>query len=492
MTTAATSLLGLALPVEGELSGTWGDTVNNSITSLLDSAIAGTTTISIDADITLSTTTLASNEARQAIILWTASGTDTRYITAPAQSKTYVVINKTGDTQDIVIRGAGPTTGVTVTAGTAVAVVWDGTDFVSLATVSTIDLATQVSGVLAVINGGTGTTTSTGTGDVVLSDNPRFNTNINTGNTPFGFGAYDGLNIAVGQNALGSNSSGTDLVAVGTGALGNETTGFGSVALGASSLALATSVSYGVALGAFSQYTGNANSNTSVGHASMFFGTGGTSTAVGYQAAGTGATATYSNFTCLGANTEVTGNNQVQLGDSSTTTYVYGTVQNRSDLRDKADVRDTVLGLNFITKLRPVDYKWDLRDSYRAAQPEMMDLLPTPAGATDAERARIDSQNAATKTQYVAAVEDWGRQNTLSNLQADGTNTRSRYHHGITAQEVQAVIAETGVDFGGFQNHALRGGDDVMTIGYDELIAPLIKAVQELKAEFDAYKAAHP
>ena len=41
MTTAATSLLGLALPVTGELSGTWGDTVNNSITSLVDSAVAG-------------------------------------------------------------------------------------------------------------------------------------------------------------------------------------------------------------------------------------------------------------------------------------------------------------------------------------------------------------------------------------------------------------------------------------------------------------------
>ena len=46
------------------------------------------------------------------------------------------------------------------------------------------------------------------------------------------------------------------------------------------------------------------------------------------------------------------------------TTYVYGTVQNRSDSRDKADVRDTVLGLDFINKLRPVDFKWDLREQY--------------------------------------------------------------------------------------------------------------------------------
>ena len=87
MTTAATSLLGLALPVTGELSGTWGSVVNDSITSLLDNAIAGTTTLSTDADVTLTTTTLAANQSRQAIILWTASGTATRYITAPARPR---------------------------------------------------------------------------------------------------------------------------------------------------------------------------------------------------------------------------------------------------------------------------------------------------------------------------------------------------------------------------------------------------------------------
>jgi len=132
MTTAATSLLGLALPVQGELSGTWGDTVNNSITSLVDSAVAGTTTISADADITLTATTLAANQARQAVILWTAGGTVTRNITAPALSKTYVVINKTSSTQSIVIRGAGPTTGVTVPSGNAYLVAWDGADFVKI------------------------------------------------------------------------------------------------------------------------------------------------------------------------------------------------------------------------------------------------------------------------------------------------------------------------------------------------------------------------
>ena len=130
MTTAYTSLLGLALPVTGELSGTWGDTVNDSITSLLDSAVSGTTTLSSDADVTLTTTTGAANTARQAVMLWTAGGTATRTITAPAQSKVYLVINKTTSTQSIKLVGVGPTTGVTIIAGESSVCAWNGVDFI--------------------------------------------------------------------------------------------------------------------------------------------------------------------------------------------------------------------------------------------------------------------------------------------------------------------------------------------------------------------------
>ena len=124
-------LLGLALPTTGDLQGTWGTTVNDSITSLIDSAVAGTTTLSVDADVTLSTTNGAANQARNAIILWTASnGATTRNITAPAQSKAYVVIN--AGTGSIVVRGAGPTTGVTVSSGTKAVVAWNGSDFINI------------------------------------------------------------------------------------------------------------------------------------------------------------------------------------------------------------------------------------------------------------------------------------------------------------------------------------------------------------------------
>jgi hypothetical protein len=158
MTTAYTSLLGLALPVTGELSGTWGDTVNNSITSLLDSAIAGTTTLSSDADVTLTTTTGAANTSREAILLWTAGGTVTRNITAPAQSKAYYVINASVSTQSIVLRGAGPTTGVTIVQGEKAVCAWNGTDFVKVASTQ----ATSLTGILPIANGGTGASTLAG------------------------------------------------------------------------------------------------------------------------------------------------------------------------------------------------------------------------------------------------------------------------------------------------------------------------------------------
>jgi hypothetical protein len=158
MTTGSTTLLGLALPVEGELDGTWGDTVNDSITSLLDSAVAGATTLSADADVTLTTTTLAANQARQAILIWTASnGATTRTITAPARSKTYAVIN--AGTGSIVLRGATPTTGITIIAGERCVAGWNGSDFVKVA--STIVAASNLTGAVAVANGGTGQTSYT-------------------------------------------------------------------------------------------------------------------------------------------------------------------------------------------------------------------------------------------------------------------------------------------------------------------------------------------
>ena len=132
MATAYTSLLGLALPVTGELSGTWGSTVNTEITALLDSAIAGTTTLSTDADVTLTTTTGAANTSRQAILLCSGARTALRTITAPAQSKIYTIINATTGGFSVKLVGAGPTTGVTIVAGESAVCAWNGSDFIKI------------------------------------------------------------------------------------------------------------------------------------------------------------------------------------------------------------------------------------------------------------------------------------------------------------------------------------------------------------------------
>jgi hypothetical protein len=168
MTTAYTSLLGLALPVSGELSGTWGTTVNDNITQYLDAAVAGTNTLSTDADVTLVKTTNASldgTSSQYAVLLWTAGGTATRTIIAPSGSsgsrQFYLVINKTSSTQSIKLCGTGPTTGVTIPAGYAAICAWNGSDFIQVAGNTVVSLTSGVTGTLPVANGGTGSATLT-------------------------------------------------------------------------------------------------------------------------------------------------------------------------------------------------------------------------------------------------------------------------------------------------------------------------------------------
>jgi len=203
-----TPLLGLALPTTGDLQGTWGATVNTAITDLLDDAVAGTVTLSANADVTLTTTNGADNQARNAVILWTASnGATTRNITAPAQSKAYIVIN--AGTGSVVIRGSGPTTGVTVTSGYKALVAWNGSDFVKIAS-TLVNLASEVTGTLPVANGGTSLATLTAN-NVILGNGtsaplfvaPSTSGNVLTSNgttwqstTPAASGASKGQAIA--------------------------------------------------------------------------------------------------------------------------------------------------------------------------------------------------------------------------------------------------------------------------------------------------------
>jgi len=150
---ANTALIGLTLPSTGTLSGQWGDTVNNAISQIVDVAVAGTQTITTDADVDLSVTVgtyastgLTSTSSQYAVLLCTGARTAARNINTPKQSKTYVVINDTTGGFAITVRGGptSPTTGVTVAAGTRAIIAWNGTDFVNVGGGSAAGSTTQV------------------------------------------------------------------------------------------------------------------------------------------------------------------------------------------------------------------------------------------------------------------------------------------------------------------------------------------------------------
>jgi len=135
-----TTLLGLVLPVTGELTNTWGSAVNSSLTQLVEDSIAGSVSQSVtSADWTLTTTAGGvSNQARLAILIATGAPGTTRYIYAPQLSKMYVVVNNCTDQSSVYIRGgtsSSYTTGVEIEALGSALVAWDSTanDFVKIA-----------------------------------------------------------------------------------------------------------------------------------------------------------------------------------------------------------------------------------------------------------------------------------------------------------------------------------------------------------------------
>ena len=162
MTINYTTLLGLALPVTGTESGTWGDDVSNGITQYIDASVAGTQSITTDADVTLSLTNgssagtnLGSTSAQYMQLLCTGSRTAARYINVPNSSKMYVVNNSTTGGYSITVRGVtGPTTGVTVINGEKAIIYWNSVsgDFVKISS----NTITSFTGVLSPVNGGTG------------------------------------------------------------------------------------------------------------------------------------------------------------------------------------------------------------------------------------------------------------------------------------------------------------------------------------------------
>jgi hypothetical protein len=167
MTTQYSPLLGLALPVTGELSGTWGDVVNDSITSLVEDSVANFATADVTSgNWTLTTTgSGATNQARMAVLIPTGSPGVSRNIVAPSHSKTYIVINQSDDV--VVLKGSA-TTGVEIQSFVAAVCAWNGTDFEVISDVTGPALSTDTA--VATFDGTTGKIIKNNSG-VTISSN---------------------------------------------------------------------------------------------------------------------------------------------------------------------------------------------------------------------------------------------------------------------------------------------------------------------------------
>jgi hypothetical protein len=130
MATTYTSILGLAKPAAGELTGTWGTTVNAQVTDMVEEAIAGLAVhnMASDANYTLTTADGSTSQARAAMVEITDTSTNLsagKDIVVPAKTKMYIFKNSTAQILTVKVSGQS---GVAVPAGKTMLLHCDGTN----------------------------------------------------------------------------------------------------------------------------------------------------------------------------------------------------------------------------------------------------------------------------------------------------------------------------------------------------------------------------
>jgi|GEM_PF-4143396 len=240
--------------------------------------------------------------------------------------------------------------------------------------------------------------------------------------------------------------------------------------------------------------------------------------------------------------------NAFTLGNGSfrwSTVYAATGTINTSDGRMKMDVAPSALGLDFIKALRPVSYRWieggakqvevedaeefeeieteEIVEKYtdhvvdngvaiefekeRKVKREVADLVPVvdASGAVvyDIEPATDDVRDEngdlviegtpERRVQRTIAVPRMvKRTRTIKRTEIVKTPGK-RTHYGLIAQEVAEAIKASGAgDFAGHVLDDASNPDSTQGLRYDQFIAPLIKAVQELSAKVAALEAKLP
>jgi hypothetical protein len=170
MSSTYSTNLALELMGTGDQAGNWGATTNVNLGILIEQAISGyvTQAITDGADTVITIPYGATGVARNMFIECTGSLSAARNLIVPTNKKLYFIYNNTTGGYAVTVKVSGQT-GVSVPNGAKVVLVSNGTDVVNATNyMASLTLGTP----LAIAQGGTGGTTSTGTGAVVFATSP--------------------------------------------------------------------------------------------------------------------------------------------------------------------------------------------------------------------------------------------------------------------------------------------------------------------------------
>ncbi len=158
------SSLRVELITQGDQAGTWGTTTNDNFAYVFDTAIAGYQTVSVTSANQAFTynngpiSTAGLNQAVYAMLRLTTTTTANFAVYAPPVSKQYIIWNNSGYTATIynstvIGNTTAAGTGVSIADGDRVVVFSNGTNFYDVK-------GSNITGTLAIANGGTGQTTA--------------------------------------------------------------------------------------------------------------------------------------------------------------------------------------------------------------------------------------------------------------------------------------------------------------------------------------------
>ena len=207
---------------------------------------------------------------------------------------------------------------------------------------------------------------------------------ISTGlrNTAFGYNASDNLTTATDTTNIGylAGSSGTSenySTCVGSFAGQNIRGGYGyNTCIGAFASSGSTGAGYTTAIGAEALVSANTLNNTAIGFRAGFGCTSGANnTFLGTQTAVSFMTGSNSTIIGYGASSSNYGgvDNEITLGNTSITTLrcQTTTITAISDMRDKTNIIELPIGLDFINELKPVEFVWNMRDGGKIGEKDI-------------------------------------------------------------------------------------------------------------------------